>query len=91
MTRGVPLVVLPFSTDQFAGAEALERAGFGVALAPNTATPRELADALDHVRGLDEEARARLQGLSRSLRETPGRERAYAAVQEFSGAARSSG
>ncbi|WP_243216560.1 glycosyltransferase [Frigoribacterium faeni] len=29
MTAGVPLVVLPFSTDQFAGAAALERTGFG--------------------------------------------------------------
>ena len=35
MTAGVPLVVLPFSTDQFAGAAALERFGGAVALAPN--------------------------------------------------------
>ena len=42
----VPLVVLPFSTDQFAGAAAIERAGFGVALAPNTASVTELADAV---------------------------------------------
>ncbi|WP_053387841.1 nucleotide disphospho-sugar-binding domain-containing protein [Leucobacter japonicus] len=42
----VPLVVLPFSTDQFAGAAALERAGLGIALAPNTATVSQLASAI---------------------------------------------
>jgi len=46
---GVPLLVLPFSTDQFAGAAALERAGFAVALAPNEATVDQLAVALDTV------------------------------------------
>jgi len=49
MHHRVPLLVLPFSTDQFAGAADLERAGFGVALAPNTATVDELADALRRV------------------------------------------
>ena len=37
---GVPMVVLPFSTDQFAGAAAIERAGLGMALAPNEAHRR---------------------------------------------------
>ncbi|MET0812865.1 MAG: glycosyltransferase, partial [Microbacterium sp.] len=41
--RGVPLLVLPFSTDQFAGAAAVERVGVGRALAPNTATVDEIA------------------------------------------------
>ena len=49
MHHRVPLLVLPFSTDQFAGAADIERAGFGVALAPNTATVDELADALRRV------------------------------------------
>jgi MGT family glycosyltransferase len=43
---GVPLLVLPFSTDQFAGAAAIEDAGVGLALAPNTATVDELRSAL---------------------------------------------
>ncbi|WP_336660398.1 glycosyltransferase [Leucobacter sp. USHLN153] len=43
----VPLVVLPFSTDQFAGAHALEEAGLAAALTPNEATPAELAEAVD--------------------------------------------
>ena len=49
MHHRVPLLVLPFSTDQFAGAADIERAGFGVALAPNTATVDEIADALRRV------------------------------------------
>ncbi|NQW87356.1 glycosyltransferase family 1 protein [Frigoribacterium sp. VKM Ac-2860] len=83
MTAGVPVVVLPFSTDQFAGAAALERTGVGVALAPNTATVDELAEALRHVLDLptrDPGAAGRLAGLAASLRETPGRARAHAAL-----------
>ena len=50
----VRLVVLPFSTDQFAGAEALERAGLGVALAPNDATEAQLSAAISRaLRGSD--------------------------------------
>ena len=41
MTAGVPLLVLPFSTDQFAGAAALDDAGFGISLDPNRATRRD--------------------------------------------------
>lgn len=73
-TFGVPLVVLPFSTDQFAGAAAIERSGWGVALAPNTATVDELATAIAAV----------LEGprgpLAASLQAEPGRDRAYRAV-----------
>ena len=82
MTAGVPLVVLPFSTDQFAGAAALEDAGFGIALAPNTATVVELADA---VRGaLDLPARSALLGLSAELRQEAGSRRALSAVTSVS-------
>jgi UDP:flavonoid glycosyltransferase YjiC (YdhE family) len=49
---GVPLLVLPFSTDQFAGAAAIERAGIGRALDPNAATADDLATALTAVRDL---------------------------------------
>jgi MGT family glycosyltransferase len=83
MTAGVPVVVLPFSTDQFAGAAALERTGVGVALAPNTATVDELAEALRHVLDLptrDPRAASRLAALAASLRGMPGRARAHAAL-----------
>lgn len=77
MTHGVPLLVLPFSTDQFAGAAALERTGFGVALAPNTATVDELRAGVERVLALPRE---QLDALSASLLGTPGRERARAAL-----------
>lgn len=77
MTFGVPLVVLPFSTDQFAGAAAIERAGFGVALAPNTATSAELASAIDRVLAPRHPSLVRL---AEQLRSDPGAERAYRAV-----------
>lgn len=80
MTAGVPLLVLPFSTDQFAGAAALVDAGFAQALDPNAATPSALAAALAALLPLAPEAAARLAALSASLRATPGPARALAAA-----------
>lgn len=77
MTYGVPLVVLPFSTDQFAGAAALERCGFGVALAPNTLTVEPMIDALHAVLPLPPLMRTQLDELSESLIENDGRSRAF--------------
>ena len=51
---GVPLLVLPFSTDQFAGAAAVERSGFGVALDPNAASVEELAVGLTAAMALEQ-------------------------------------
>ena len=39
LTAGVPLLLLPLSTDQFAGAAAIEDAGYGEALDPNSLAP----------------------------------------------------
>ena len=46
LAAGVPMVVLPFSTDQFAGAAAIETAGLGTALDPNVATSADLGTAV---------------------------------------------
>ena len=78
---GAPLVVLPFSTDQFAGAAALERSGFGVALDPNAASADELAGALARVLGLDSDARARLDAAAARQAAMPGSELAFAALR----------
>ena len=83
MTAGVPLVVLPFSTDQFAGAAALERTGLGVCLAPNTATVEQLAEAI--LRALAIPADSGLAALSGRLVDRSGRDRAYAALHEDTG------
>ncbi len=77
MTFGVPLLVLPFSTDQFAGAEAIEREGFGIALAPNEATVAELEHALSATLALP---RDRFDAVSTSLRQSPGSARAFNAL-----------
>lgn len=77
VTAGVPMLVLPFSTDQFAGAAALERHGFGVALDPNAASVDDLIDGLRAVQALD---RAPLTALARSLAQTPGSARAFASL-----------
>ena len=55
---GVPMVVLPFSTDQFAGAAAIERAGLGAVLAPNELTATALVAAVDEVVRSDAAERA---------------------------------
>ncbi|GAA4364401.1 glycosyltransferase [Paeniglutamicibacter cryotolerans] len=73
LTFGVPLVVLPFSTDQFAGAEALERVGFGMALAPNTATVEEIKHAIGSMLDLPDHTREALRELGQSLRRDEGR------------------
>jgi UDP:flavonoid glycosyltransferase YjiC (YdhE family) len=51
---GVALLVCPFSTDQFAGAEDVRRAGLGDVFGPNAAAPEEIADrALRVLTGLE--------------------------------------
>jgi zeaxanthin glucosyltransferase len=75
---GVPLLVLPFSTDQFAGAAAVERAGLGEALDPNAACPAELRSAVDRVLTGDPGGAARI--LAGTLRSRPGPARACAAL-----------
>ncbi|TFD60278.1 glycosyltransferase [Cryobacterium suzukii] len=84
MTAGVPLVVLPFSTDQFAGAAALDAAGFGASLPPNTATVLDLRAACERLLRLSGDPRARLDDLALSLTRQSGAERAYAALGRVS-------
>jgi UDP:flavonoid glycosyltransferase YjiC (YdhE family) len=80
MTCAIPLVVLPFSTDQFAGAAAIEAVGFGVSLAPNTATVDELAQAIEFTLGLPPDKRRALDELGASLVQDAGRLRAFSAL-----------
>lgn len=81
MTCALPLVVLPFSTDQFAGAAAIEAAGFGVSLAPNTATVDELAQAIEFTLELPSDKRRALDELGASLVQDAGRLRAFSALK----------
>ena len=77
-TAGVPTVVLPFSTDQFAGAAAIERTSLGIALAPNTLTPEQLVDAVTEV--LTNGAAERAKEVARSIASAGGAAAAAAAI-----------
>ncbi|MBA8816573.1 UDP:flavonoid glycosyltransferase YjiC (YdhE family) [Microbacterium halimionae] len=79
--QGVPLVVLPFSTDQFAGAAAISRTGLGESLDPNAATVDELAASFARVRDLPDTARSLLSTIAAEQRETPGPQIAYATLR----------
>jgi MGT family glycosyltransferase len=80
LTAGVPMLVLPLSTDQFAGAAALEEAGVAEVLDPNAAGPSELRSAADRLLAEPSEARRRLTTLVKSLTTWPGPERALEAL-----------
>ncbi|QIG44049.1 glycosyltransferase family 1 protein [Nocardioides anomalus] len=78
LSAGVPMVVLPFSTDQFAGAAAIEAAGLGAALDPNAAAATELTAAVRAV--LDGPAPQLARAIGAELRRAPGREVARAVL-----------
>ncbi len=79
VAAGVPSLVLPFSTDQFAGAAAIERSGAGLARDPQKATIDELTAAIGVLLG-DDGARARAATVAASDAGRSGPERAYAAL-----------
>ncbi len=79
LTAGVPMLVLPLSTDQFAGAAALESAAVATVLAPNTATPIEIRRVAAELLA-DSDVSARLAELAASLRTSPGAQRAREAL-----------
>lgn len=78
LTAGVPLLVLPFSTDQFAIGADLERTGLGRVADPNTATGRELREAVLAL--LDDPYRSAASAIGTRLRTDPGPARAHRAV-----------
>ncbi|TQK20585.1 UDP:flavonoid glycosyltransferase YjiC (YdhE family) [Microbacterium sp. SLBN-154] len=75
--QAVPLVVLPFSTDQFAGAAAIERTGTGRALDPNRDDVDALAEALREVADPGFTGRAVLGRIAAAQRAHPGPRIAY--------------
>ncbi len=74
---GVPMLVLPFSTDQFDGAAAIERGLAGVALDPNASSRRLIAGAASGLLRRPPPAPARIGEL---LRAQPGPELAFDAM-----------
>lgn len=78
LAAGVPLVVLPFSTDQFAVAADVERTGLGQALDPNRATAYAIGEAV--TAALDDPVRSAAAALGEELCADPGPARARRAV-----------
>jgi MGT family glycosyltransferase len=75
---GVPMLVLPFSTDQFTGAAAIEKAGLGRVLDPNAASADQLRLAAQAL--LQGETARRAADLGATLRDKPGRQFAFEAM-----------
>lgn len=82
LTFGVPMVVLPFSTDQFDAAAAIEQRVAGIALDPNSA-PRPLIAG--SVRGLLRTPPPTPGRIASRLRARPGPDIAYAAMSGHQG------
>ena len=78
LSAGVPLLALPFSTDQFAVSADLERTSLGRALDPNRASADEIAAAADAL--LAGPAAVRADALGAELRADPGPARARRAA-----------
>lgn len=85
---GVPLLVLPFSTDQFAGAAAIEREDVGRSLDPNAASAEGLASALVAILDPDWAGRRTLTAIRADQLADPGPERAYRALADATSAER---
>jgi zeaxanthin glucosyltransferase len=78
LTAGVPMVAMPFSTDQFAGAAALESSGLGVALDPNAASATAIRRAV--AARLEAGSTPTAAALASTLRADPGPGRAWRAM-----------
>ena len=79
LTEGLPILVAPFSTDQFAGAADLIECGLGSAIDPNRASPAEIAARLEQL--LESGARERAAVHGHHLRRAPGADRAAALAE----------
>ena len=87
LTAGLPVVTLPFSTDQFAVAADVVGARLGAAVEPNRTTAHDLAAAVRLA--LSPATRARASALGRALRRARGSERAAGLVLRTSARRRS--
>ena len=68
LSAGTPLLILPMSTDQFAIAADVERAGVGVSADPNSVSAATLAGLAQFGDG----TRSRVEGLASDLAREPG-------------------
>lgn len=83
LAAGVPLLIGPLSTDQFAGAADIEDFGFGSVFDPNRDTATTIAELADRV--LRGETPMRAQALGEWLRSNPGPEIAADLIEGMAG------
>jgi zeaxanthin glucosyltransferase len=79
LSAGVPLVVMPYSTDQFAGAAALDSTGLGRALDPNGATAASIGEAV--LAAGSRSYRDAAASMRDDLAREPGPERAFRTIE----------
>ena len=79
VATATPMLVPPFSADQFAGAAAVERAGVGEALDPNMAPVDEIRAALVRIMDLSGPGTQTLRSAALALDQDPGPARAWRA------------
>ncbi len=70
LSAGLPQIIAPLSTDQFAGAADVERAGLGLAVDPNGTSVRDWIDRVETA--LAPSFRRRAKGIARILHRRPG-------------------
>ena len=70
--HGKPMVLLPLFWDQYDNAQRMDDLGLGVRLPTYAWTPAELHAAIDGMLG-DDDARSRLEAISRRVQASPGR------------------
>jgi UDP:flavonoid glycosyltransferase YjiC (YdhE family) len=81
LTAGVPLLVGPLSTDQFAAAADVEQGGVGGVFDPNNDDAATISDMAFEV--LRSDAVVRSSSMGRSLRARPGQDRAAFLIAEM--------
>jgi UDP:flavonoid glycosyltransferase YjiC (YdhE family) len=82
LTHGVPLLAMPFATDQFDGAAAIERHVVGISLDPNASSRPLIAGSVRGLLGAPPQTPRRIAA---RLRQEPGPEVAYAAMARLGG------
>lgn len=85
LTAGVPLLVAPLSTDQFAAAADVEEGGVGGVFDPNNDDADTISEIAFEV--LRSDAVVRSSWMGRSLQARPGQDRAASLIAEMAGLA----
>jgi UDP:flavonoid glycosyltransferase YjiC (YdhE family) len=81
LTAGVPLLVGPLSTDQFAAAADVEQGGVGGVFDPNNDDAATISDMAFEI--LRSDAVVRSSSMGRSLRARPGQDLAASLIAEM--------